>query len=1176
MVFFFVLTGAGFAGNYFSYDIFFNLKLLFGSVFTMLVLQLLGVRAGVFSAVLISSITCQTWSHPYAMVILSLEVLIVGLQMKRTKIDIVAADAVYWVFIGMPLVYFFYHQLMQLPLTTSSLTMLKMAVNGIANALVARLVFMAIASYFRKYPYRLPELVFNVLAFFVLTVSLTLLAVHSNKEIAETDSSIRGSLGLAKERAVINTEKFLRSSFYTIHYLARQAVQQPVPRMQQQIEQALAMENDFLRIGLLDRTATVIAYSPLVDELGQANIGKNFSDRQYIAGLKETLAPRLSNIEVSRFGTPSPRAAVLAPVVSQGTFNGFVIGVLDLQVLQEILATNTRGQLVHGLRFILVDSQSRVIATNREDLKVMDTFTREAGEFRPVANGVSQWLPPGHKNISFPDRWAESLYVTESSVGDLAEWKLILELPLAPVQRALYDKYTVHFGEVFGLFLLALLLARVISRALATPLEELRSVSADVPSKLLTNELIHWPQSSVVEIQHLIDIFMEMTLALAHQFKEIRTMNEELEKRVSERTRKLQESETRFRSLFESVPNIPVQGYDHERRVIFWNKASERLYGYSEREAAGQRLEELIIPPEMSGAVIDAVTGWITAGVPIPSGELVLRRKDGSPVSVFSSHVMQRNSHGDPEMYCIDIDLSANKQAEEQLRQSTQLLRDVTANLGVGIYVFDVNGKISFMNPMAEHLWGWTMDELNERGAHALVHNRRPDGTPLPLEECRVHGVMTTGNAYASSDEVFVRRDGTVFPVSVISTPLIKEGRVVGSVTAFRDITEDKKMEAELHKAQKLESVGILAGGIAHDFNNLLTGIMGNIALGKLFLAEGKLERVPALLTVAEEASEAAKELSFRLLTFSKGGDPVLQISSIEQILRKSADLSLGAAGVAVHFDLATDLFPIEIDEGQILQVFNNIFVNAREAMPEGGAVTITGKNVVISGQEVTPLKKGLYAKISVKDTGRGIPASVLDRIFDPYFSTKGLGSIKGTGLGLSICMSIVKKHEGHISVESQEGAGATFHVWLPATPERLEGRLPELERVPSASGRKILFMDDDERIRSLVQNMTEFLGYAVTFALTGEEAIEIFSRARACGESFDLVILDLTIQGGMGGELAVKRLLELDPTVKAVISSGYADSPVLQHYQDHGFVAAIAKPYRIEQLKELLDKLFP
>lgn len=1166
---FVALTAAGLAANYFSYELFFNIHFVFGSIFAIFALQMLGLRYGVLAAALISSMTWQLWNHPYAIIIMTCEVLFAGLLTRRKNIGIVEADAVYWVFIGMPLVYFFYAVVMHLPVSNVTITMVKQTVNGIANALAARLIFMAVSYRFRKTSYSLHELVFNILAFFVLAASLSLLAVQSRRELADTDRSIRGSLGFAQERVSGNIEKWLNANLDVIVYLAMKAEKQTVPQMQQQIDQAHAMDIDFLRIGLLDRKATVVAFSPLVDELGQPNIGKSYSDRPFIPMLKEKLRPMFSDVEMGRVGKPKPRVAIVVPVVSHGQFDGYAIGVLDLEGLYQLIALNAKAQMVQGLLFTLVDSHNRVIVSSRAELKVMDTYDRGAGEFKQLEDGVSQWLPSGSKYMSVSERWKDSYYVAERRIGSLSEWKLILELPIAPVQKKLFEKYSAYFGEVFAMLMVALLLAKFLSRRLSTSLERLSTVSADIPSRLLNSETIAWPGSRVVETQHLINNFMEMTLALAHQFKEIRNMNRVLEERVTERTQELQESGRRFRAQYRWIP-VPTYTWEYEDGdfvLIDCNMAAETIFRGTIRTYIGgkaslfyQDRPDIVADMQACHEHQEHIRREITYTL-LTTGET----KDFYADYVFVP----------PDMVMVYTeDITERKRAEEQRRQSEQLLRDVTSHLGVGVYVISRDGRISFMNPMAEYLWGWTREELNGKDVHDLVHYLRPDGTPLPLEDCRVHGVITRKTVYVSSDEVFVRRDGTVFPVSVITTPLMKEGAVVGSVTAFRDMTEEKKMEEEVRRSQKLESVGVLAGGIAHDFNNLLTGIMGNISLGKIFLAEGKPERVAALLDNAEEASEAARELSFRLLTFSKGGDPVRQISSIEGLLRRSSALALSGSNVAATFALAPDLCPVEIDEGQMFQVFNNIFINAKEAMPQGGTVTITGENSIITEGDPLPLKRGLYAMISIKDTGVGIPKMNLDRIFDPYFSTKGLGSRKGTGLGLSICMSVIRKHEGHISVESQEGAGTTFHIWLPASPAVRQPSAAGPTKVEPAS-RKILFMDDDERIRSLVENMMLFLGYEVTFACSGEEAIEIYSNTKATGKPYDAVILDLTIQGGMGGDQAVTRLLEIDPGVKAVISSGYADSPVLKHFREYGFAAAIAKPYRIEELKVLLEELF-
>jgi two-component system, cell cycle sensor histidine kinase and response regulator CckA len=335
-------------------------------------------------------------------------------------------------------------------------------------------------------------------------------------------------------------------------------------------------------------------------------------------------------------------------------------------------------------------------------------------------------------------------------------------------------------------------------------------------------------------------------------------------------------------------------------------------------------------------------------------------------------------------------------------------------------------------------------------------------------------------------------------------------------------------------------------------------------------------EKIYHFLEQAEDAAEAAKELSFRLLTFSKGGEPVKRISSVEHVLRRAVSLSLSGSNATSDLAFSRNLSPVEIDEGQMTQVFSNILINAKEAMPDGGTISIRAENVSISEGTSIPLKEGDYVRISIQDSGTGIPEEIQFKIFDPYFSTKGLGPRKGSGLGLSICLSIVKKHGGHISVESRVGKGTTFHIYIPASKEVLHAQETGIMQQQGAPQMRLLFMDDDEKVRSIVGNMIEYLGHQVAYAKNGEEAIELYQRAKESGKTFDAVILDLTVQGGMGGDKAIKKLLETDPAVKAVISSGYADAPLIKDYRAYGFVGAIAKPYKIEQLKELLAKLRP
>ena len=507
------------------------------------------------------------------------------------------------------------------------------------------------------------------------------------------------------------------------------------------------------------------------------------------------------------------------------------------------------------------------------------------------------------------------------------------------------------------------------------------------------------------------------------------------------------------------------------------------------------------------------------------------------------------------------------KRVQEALKESEKKYATIIEKSNDGIVILQ-DGAFKYINPKMVEIAHFDVKDLLGKSFIDFV---APNFKDLVL---RRYQKRISGESVPEKYEIeIITREGRTIPVE-ISPSLIEYDGKPADMAIIRDITERKKVEHEMIIAQKLESVGTLAGGIAHDFNNLLQAILGNVSLARMYLASHSSESVSSLLEQAEETLETAKQLSFRLLTFSKGGEPLRRVSSAEDILRKSIDLSLSGSNVTCDLTLPHDLWPIEIDEGQMTQVFNNILMNAKEAMPDGGTVSISARNTIIQQSDPLPLKEGAYVQVSIKDHGLGMTEDIMSKIFDPYFSTRGLGSRKGSGLGLSICLSIVAKHEGHISVESEKGTGTNFHVYLPALKETSCGQESAKAQPQDISRRRLLFMDDDENIRHLVGEMVEFLGYEAEFAEDGEEAVEKYRRSKESGEPFDVVILDLTVQGGMGGDKAIKKLIEIDPDVKAIISSGYVDAPVMRDYEQYGFVDAMVKPYRMEQLKETLDKL--
>ena len=389
------------------------------------------------------------------------------------------------------------------------------------------------------------------------------------------------------------------------------------------------------------------------------------------------------------------------------------------------------------------------------------------------------------------------------------------------------------------------------------------------------------------------------------------------------------------------------------------------------------------------------------------------------------------------------------------------------------------------------------------------------------------------------------------------------------------EIEERKQAEEELLKVKKLESVGILAGGIAHDFNNLLTIILGNIEMAK---DDIKPEvGISECLTEAEKASIQAQALTKQLITFSKGGTPIKKIGSIENLVKKTTDYSLSGSNVKYNFLILHDLWPIEFDEDQMKHAINNIIVNAVESMPDEGTVDVRAENFNITAKQNLSLLEGKYVKISIRDHGVGIPKEHLSQIFDPYFSTKEMGIQKGMGLGLATTYSIINRHGGHITVESEVGVGTTFTLFLPA----LEKDIRELKPIeihepekPSIRTGRILVMDDEESIRNLSKQRLGRLGYESELAKNGAQAIEFYKKSMDSRKPFDAVILDLTVKGGMGGKDVIKAILKIDPKVKAIVSSGYSNDPVMTNFKEYGFTGALPKPNTKKELIEALKKI--
>ncbi len=394
------------------------------------------------------------------------------------------------------------------------------------------------------------------------------------------------------------------------------------------------------------------------------------------------------------------------------------------------------------------------------------------------------------------------------------------------------------------------------------------------------------------------------------------------------------------------------------------------------------------------------------------------------------------------------------------------------------------------------------------------------------------------------------------------------QGKIEYIIVTSVDITERKRMETELLKTQKLESVGSLAGGIAHDFNNLLTIIIGNISLVKL-TSKLKQESLNQL-TRAENASNQAQKLTQKLLTFATGGEPIKKAVPTERLLRETVDFALSGSKITAEFSMPDDIKPIDADYGQINQVIQNLIINADQAMPNGGTIKIKAENFTKSKDVELPLNGKDFVKISIADEGIGITIKDRQRIFDPFFTTKQ----KGSGLGLATVFSIVNNHAGYITLESTLGVGTTFFVYLPISQASIDNCIDDDSILLGQEGR-VLVMDDDDFIRGYSVDILQEGGHKVKLAKNSEEALEIYSKSLNTDESIDIVILDLTIRGGKGGEETIKELLKIDPEVKAIVSSGYANNPVLSNYREYGFRGVVTKPYKPNEMLQTIQEIF-
>lgn len=892
---------------------------------------------------------------------------------------------------------------------------------------------------------------------------------------------------------------------------------------------------DYQNFSLSDLNGNVLAAALPFDTV-------NLADRKHVREALATGNFAIGEFILSRVGTVDPAFAFAYPVKSS---DGRTSGILTAAVKLSRFADFHEASSLPEQSFIAVTDHQGIRLfyqpVRSESNPIGQPIQQSAWEAAVTAGGKGIYIGSGSDHVRRIVAF-EPIILAPETPAYIYLW---VGIPEAHILKSANIVLLRNLLLLFFAMSLTLILAWWVGHhTLTRPIKNLADLTHSLTRGALPERSSD--RAAPAEIVALTDDFYAMATALEVN-----------------RTR-LIEDEARFRLIMDSLDALVYVADMQSYEVLFINRYGKEQLGDVTGQICWQKLQKGQMGP-----------------CPFCTNNQLVDN-DGRPTGIHKWEFL--NYQTNRWFYIIDraitwvdgrtvrleiaTDISARKAAEKALIAEKEHLSVTLKSIGDGVITTDTAGHVIMINPVAEELTGWTAaaaigHPLVE--VFTIINENTGEPCASPVEK-----VLTSGQIVGLANHTaLVARDGRRRSIADSGAPIITDtGDIIGVVLVFRDVTEQQQLEEERDKIEKLEALGLLAGGIAHDFNNMLSAILGNIDLS--LLDPNLADKTRKRLADAVKASQRARDLTRQLLTFAKGGQPIKQTAALPDVIRDSADFILHGGEVSCHYHFADDLYLVDIDKNQISQVIQNLILNAIQAMPRGGIIEVSCTNMdpVEDGKPFLDETKN-YVKLQIRDQGEGIPGAIIDKVFDPYFSTKSAGS----GLGLSIVHSIITKHDGKIQVTSAPGEGTLFSIYLPAATDIVPAtdNCPMPGKKEQRNGR-VLVMDDEESVRKTICLMLEEFDYETIQAADGDEAIRIYREELGQVPSICLVILDLTVPGRRGGKDVMQEFLKLDPDVRIVVSSGYSHDPIMANFSTYGFCAALAKPFDLLELSKVLN----